>query len=219
MIVFEDSKIVAIATGLFRKSKNPKTGEAVQIWILTKALNPVEAAKTGLDRLVCGGCPMRPILGGGCYVNLGQAPLNVWHKWQRGSYEPFDVEAFRGRFVRFGAYGEPVLIPLARLAEIADVSSGWTGYTHQWRRPEVQPFRNYLMASCSEQNWRFATALKWRPFIVSRRHLNGAIICPASSERGYRLDCVHCGLCNGRSNHSSRSVQIRPHGSRQKRIA
>lgn len=219
MIVFEDSKIVAIATGLFRKSENTKTGAAVQIWILTKALNPVEAAKTGLDRLVCGGCPMRPILGGGCYVIISQAPLNVWRKWQRGGYEPFDLSAFEGRFVRFGAYGEPVLIPIARLADIADVASGWTGYTHQWQKISNAVYSPYLMASCNEQNWRQAILAGWRPFIISRRHINGAIVCPASAERNYRLTCNSCRLCSGRNSHSSRAIQLAPHGASQKRIA
>lgn len=218
MIVYENSKVVAIATGLQRKSVNPKTGPVVQIWILPTALNPVEAALRGDDDVVCKDCPLRPALEGGCYVNLGQAALAIWKSWCRGGYPPFDVEAFRDKFVRFGAYGEPVLIPLSKVVEITAVASGWTGYTHQWRKYRYEQYRRYFMASCSGDDFPEAQALGWRTFAVSRASIPGAIICPASQERGFKLDCVHCGLCNGTSGRTARSIQIAPHGARRGKI-
>lgn len=64
-ILFEDAVRVVIATGFTTKSKNVKTGNMIQIWILVKAENPIEASKSGNDSLVCGTCPLRGTLGKG----------------------------------------------------------------------------------------------------------------------------------------------------------
>lgn len=122
-LLHEDSKRVVIATGFAKASDNRKTGDMIQIWILVKACDPVEAIRTGLDRLICGNCVHRGDgTGGGrsCYVNAGQAPLGIWRAWKAGRYPVLQfMDGFTGRRVRFGAYGDPTWIPLSLALAIA----------------------------------------------------------------------------------------------------
>jgi hypothetical protein len=53
LILFEDRKIVCIATGLKQSSKNIKTGDMIQSWILSKNVSPEIAIKTGTDKNIC----------------------------------------------------------------------------------------------------------------------------------------------------------------------
>ena len=68
---------VVIAT---MESKNTKTGNMIQVWILREDINPVEAIATGDDYTVCGDCPHRKQADGSrsCYVNVGQAPRQIY---------------------------------------------------------------------------------------------------------------------------------------------
>jgi hypothetical protein len=114
-ILYQNSDVVVIAT---LESENRKTGNMIQIWILCANVSPVEGVKTGLDSIVCGDCKHR---GNGfsdraCYVNVGQGPNAVYRAFAKGSYPYLPktryAEVFCGRTVRFGAYGDPVHIPL-----------------------------------------------------------------------------------------------------------
>lgn len=174
----------------------------VQIWILPRRQNPIRAVETGHDRVVCGDCPLR---GGTCYVELHRAPLSVYRAID--TYPDLDLSAFDGRRVRFGAYGDPAFLPLPLVREIAGRSEAWTGYTHQWRRPELQGFREFLMASCetreqAEQAW----GLGWRTYRIADTPGTGEIACP--SARG--VSCFDCRLCAGTAKHA-RSITIPKH--------
>ena len=150
----------------------------------------------------------------------------IWDAYQRGIYPRLDADeyakVFGDRKVRFGAYGEPVLIPLAIVERIAAVAKGWTGYTHQWRKAEYAGYRPYLMASCdSPRDYADAQAAGWRTFRVRTADadlLPGEIMCPASLERGNKSQCERCGLCNGmRTDGDKRkSISIIVHGVRSK---
>ena len=124
-LLHETQDIVVIATGFKRKSDNPKTGDMIQIWILARDVNPVEAIKIGADEKVCFDCKHRGVAGKQrtCYVRIANAPLGVWKAYTRGMYRRLELadyeRAFAGRKVRFGAYGDPVLIPVAMVAAIA----------------------------------------------------------------------------------------------------
>lgn len=212
-VIHEDSARVIVATGFVKKSDNSKTGRMIQIWILAKALDPVSAVKSGHDRVICGSCPLRGIYGSGrtCYVNVGQAPLAVFRAWQRGAYPRLeDVTVFAGRTVRFGAYGDPTHLPFDLARTIADVSAGWTGYTHQWRRPMFQAWRSLVMASVeTTQDARIAEAMGWRTFRVTgdADHHSNETLC--LSERG--VSCEDCLLCSGTSK-TAKSIFIPVHG-------
>jgi hypothetical protein len=151
-----------------------------------------------------------------------QAPYAVWSAYQRGRY-PFlamadYAQVFQGRKIRFGAYGEPVLIPLDIVAEVARVSEGRTGYTHQWANPSYQAYRAYVMASVdSPQEYAAAKRLGWRTFRV--RTADGTlmpreIICPASDEGQHKSTCADCKLCSGTyANDPRKDIAIVIHGS------
>jgi hypothetical protein len=57
---------------LVMHSLNVKTGDMAQIFILNEKTAPHVAVKTGEDFSVCGACPFRPALDGGCYVTTFQ---------------------------------------------------------------------------------------------------------------------------------------------------
>jgi hypothetical protein len=216
-VLHETEHIVVIATGFRDYSHNRKTGAMIQTWILIKAVDPVQAIPWGWDNLNCGDCPLRGHLGRerACYVNVGQAPLQIYRSWQRGNYSRLTgagiPRVFAGRSVRFGAYGEPVLIPIEIVQGITAVSSGWTGYTHMWHKPEYAEYKEFFMASTNAADFGFAQTLGWRTFTVSDIHIDTQVICPASAEAGHRTTCDQCRLCGGTSI-NARSIQIRPHG-------
>ena len=74
--LLDGKPIVAVA--IVGESKNVKTGNLVQTYILVdNGLSPVESARNLLDVSVCGDCKHRRGMGGSCYVNLGQGARSV----------------------------------------------------------------------------------------------------------------------------------------------
>lgn len=214
-ILHEDTQRVIIATGFANPSDNRKTGDMIQIWILVKSVDPVEAIKSGLDRLICGSCIHRGDGHGNsrsCYVNVGQAPLGIWRAWKAGRYPTLQwMDCFAGRKVRFGAYGDPTHLPLSVALAIAGVSSGWTGYTHQWRKPSLQGWRQILMASVdTTAELLIARSMGWSTFRVSpdMDHHSMETLC-ASDRIG--TPCSDCLACAG-SRTGQRAVFIPAHG-------
>ena len=212
-LLHEDRDRVIIATGFAHPSDNRKTGDMIQIWILVRSVDPVEAIRTGLDRLICGSCVHRGDGHGGdrsCYVNVGQAPLGIYRAWQAGNYPPLrSLEGFTGRKVRFGAYGDPTHLPLPLALAIAGVSSGWTGYTHQWRKPSLQAWKTLLMASVdSIAELVIARSMGWSTFRVGSEASTGESLC-ASEAIG--TPCSVCLLCAG-ARGGLENVWIPPHG-------
>jgi hypothetical protein len=216
-ILHEDPSRVIIATGFSNPSDNRKTGDMVQVWILVKSVSPTEAIRTGLDRLICGNCVHRGHeengrfgVGRSCYVNPGQAPQGIWKAWKAGRYSPLrSLECFAGRKVRFGAYGDPTHLPLSLALAIAGVASGHTGYTHQWRKPSLQPWRSLLMASVdSVAELVIARSLGWSTFRVGSEASPGESLC--ASER-IGTPCMDCLICAG-ARGGLESVHIPPHG-------
>ena len=148
----DGSDFVVIAT---LKSGNRKTGNMVQIFILRADQDPVAAIKSGADFTVCGDCIHRKQADGSrsCYVNVGQSVLSVWRAWKRGVYvenpsTELIARALKGRRIRWGAYGDPSVIPADVVALWNEHADGWTGYTHQWRQPWAQWCRGTFQASC-----------------------------------------------------------------------
>lgn len=212
-ILHETAHVVSIVT---LRTTNKKTGPMAQIWFLVKSESPLEAVKSGADRKICGSCPLRGDKGQNraCYVNLSQAPLSIWKKWARGGYPQIpSLDILRGRKIRFGAYGDPTLLPFALASQLAEISQGWSGYTHQWRKPLNQPWKSLVMASVeTAQDESLAHAMGWRTFRVTNQPTKGAIECP--SERG--VQCADCLLCSGTTRQNAPSIWIAPHGSGKK---
>lgn len=226
-VLHEGADFVVIAT---LRSTNGKTGNMVQVWILPRFISPRASVDSGADSIVCFDCIHRGTVGPdgrygfkrSCYVNL-RTPQSIWRAYQRGSYEflPEDryPEVFGERRVRFGAWGEPVLIPIAMVRAISAMAKGHTGYSHQWRRPEFQAYREYVMASCDyPADYDVAAAMGWRTFrarMKDQAMLPGEITCPASSEGGKRTQCIKCLLCDGSkgATDARKNITIIVHGS------
>ena len=202
--------IVVVFTGFSRGSKNAKTGNMVQTWILRQDINPQHAVETGLDFTVCGNCRQRPSTGGHCYVSVARAPLAVWKAWKAHRYQELqlaDLSAFHGRILRIGSYGDPVAVQFGLWASLLAMGelAGWTGYTHSWRHRLAPRYREFLMASVdSPQEFLEASEAGWKCFRTRQENeelLPGEIICPASREAGHRTQCSTCRACDGKRGH------------------
>lgn len=224
--MLDGEPIVAIAT---MNSRNAKTGNMVQVWILRKDMKPTEAVQTGADASICGECPHRGAIENGknvrrsCYVRVFHGPSSVYRAFKRDRYETLEVSkmprTFRNRFVRLGAYGDPAALPAEVIEAILRRAAGWTGYTHSWaKRPDLA---QWCMASCdTAMDEKKSALLGFRAFRVtaepmpklSKRHF----VCPASEEAGKKLQCFECGSCNGKGDGRRSNVQIAVHGTSRK---
>lgn len=215
--LFDGAPIVVIATV---RSKNAKTSNMVQTWVMREDVDPYTALLEGRDATVCGDCVYRA--GNGCYVQVPRAPLAIWRAYHRGRYADIagDLAAIEAvgasRTVRLGAYGDPVAAPEEIWQALTAKSSAHTGYTHAWR---VAPraFRSLVMASCDTPRDRDAAQLRgYRTFRVNLdgTRQRGEMTCPASAESGHRTSCADCHACDGARGEglSTRDVTIRLHG-------
>lgn len=114
------------------------------------------------------------------------------------------------KYVRFGTYGEPSLLPLRLIRNVVMVAKSWTGYTHQWRKREE--YAPYFMASVhSAMEEEIASLIGYRSFVVASESHPQFISCPASSEMGFKSNCSKCGLCSGTKGKGNKSVVILEH--------
>jgi hypothetical protein len=116
----------------------------------------------------------------------------------------------KGRFVRFGSYGEPSLIPFTLVQGITEQANNWTGYTHQWaRKPE---YAHFFMASTHNiHQEKKAREMGFKSFVASPIAIPELVSCPASNEMGFKSNCAKCGLCSGTQGKGKKSVIILEH--------
>lgn len=199
--MIDGKPIIVLASG-FRKTANGKTGQMVGTWIIREDVNPFAAKKDGQSKSVCGGCPLQD---NGCYVRVEQAPLSLWRAWHRGVVPVLApdalTDAFAGRPVRLGSYGDPAAVPMAVWDAVLAKATTHTGYTHQWRGKRFADFKRWCMASCdTEVDLEDAKAAGWATYRVRPKGtalLPGEVQCPASAEAGHVADCAACGRCGG----------------------
>lgn len=218
--LIDGQPIVVVA---IHKSRNEKTGNMVQTYIMREDVAPLAALKTGEDSSVCGNCKHRPILGGACYVNVGQGVRAVWDAYKRGRYPGADYfrEIGRGRMVRLGTYGDPAAVPYWVWQSLTSEAEGVTGYTHQWNNKALGDFhleriRLLCMASADTPEEKAqANAQGWRTFrvrLAEESLTTKEVACPAAKESGYKLTCAQCKACNGTSSTRTASIAIIAHG-------
>jgi len=208
----DGAEIVGIAT---LESKNGKTGNMIQTWILRTDTHPLEARRNGSDRSHCGDCPMHSE----CYIEWGKAPSNVWKTYHRGGYldlrrKPALMRRLTmGRMVRLGAAGDPGMLPMHAWDDLLIRARGWTGYTHLWREAWAQPLRLLVMASVeTAADADLARAMGWRTFRVRTKAqplLRHEIAC-ANELTGRQ--CKDCLACDGALKPKAASVAIIVHG-------
>ncbi len=143
--------------------------------------------------------------------------MSIWRAYKKGSYEHLHLGSsewaafFDGASVRFGAYGNPSMLPLSLVSDIVDRCYSHTGYMHDWNIMPVdlaKAYGRFFMASTEPSNITYAQNLGLRTFTVvpeapSDRSLG--IECLADKSG---LQCIDCGLCDGNSRSVSRSVPL-----------
>lgn len=228
----DGERIVAIAIS---RSKNRKTGDMVQTYILRADVDPVSAARSGADSSVCGDCKHRPAKGGACYVTLIHGPASVYRAYKRGrypyaraaidgQYAPGAVaEIGAGRIVRLGTYGDPAVVPVHIWEDLTSRAAGRTGYSHQWRNEALrledrQRLARLTMASVDnvvEAHYAREAGLRYfRIRSEDEPRYVGEVVCPASAEAGKVRTCATCKACSGTARPGQSSVVIIVHGSR-----
>lgn len=202
-------------------SSNSKTGDAVQITSVPQAMIDHGKADTALDSAVCFDCTYSN--GRGCYVTKGTAYMGLKSKvkslHKKLSFNNWDeilAKVREYKYIRFGSYGEPILLSIKQITQLIEKASTWTGYTHQWRNAKYDEYKKYFMASVETVEAAMkAQSMGWRYFFVIKKDyvlpegitIDGhklkcgnktiAINCPASKESGKKLTCSTCGFCKG----------------------
>ena len=192
--LLDSAPIVVVAIGIAGGSKNSKTGDMLQTYVLRADMSPLAAIATGADVSICGKCPHRgrmaaavqealgtelPTHADGahiertCYVNVAQGPTMVYKTLRlskyinvgHGEYQTI-ADVGRNRVVRLGTYGDPAAVPAWVWRALVSECVAHTGYTHQWRTsPEL---RDLCMASADTvADAREASGNGWRSFWVA----------------------------------------------------
>ena len=213
--------IVVILPGVKRRSKNAKTDDMKHIWIVRQDMSPQEAWHKGLD---AGSnchveCMHRSAASGGigsCYLELYNAPRAVWQAWKDGNYpylpEQDRAEFFAGSVIRFGAYGDPGMVP-AEVWSFRHVLKSYTGYTArwstlddswQWLTASVPTVADSLRAR--SKGWRY-----FRAKAPGEPDAQGERPCPAVGDNP--VPCAVCLQCDGSESKGKRpSKTIVVHG-------
>lgn len=231
--LIDGEPIVVIAIA---KSRNSKTGDMVQTYILAdNGKSPVENSKTGADYSICGNClhrgqattdPKRKIAEKRtCYVNLAQGVLIVSKHYMAGGYEiavghAEIAELGAGRMVRIGAYGDGAAVPSYIWDSLLSESIGHTAYSHQEDILSIDPNLFMISADTREQAQRAWDNGKRTFRVIGNVQdvIKGAeILCPASEEAGRRTTCKTCKLCAGASI-AAKSIAIVAHGPNSKSL-
>jgi len=237
MIIYKGNSLLDGVTPLvviaIAGSKNSKTGDMVQTYILLDEIEPLTASKIGADYAICGDCRHRgtptqdserkTAKGRTCYVTLAHGPKAVYKAYRSGNYKrvvPADVwKVGAGRFVRLGTYGDPAAVPVHIWHKLLSASLGHTAYSHQDKHFDADI---YMRSADSRSDAYAAAAAGQRSYrVISQRDYKSGrdalidgleILCPASVEAGRRTTCIECLLCSGAGS-AGKSIAIVAHGS------
>ena len=214
----KSTEIIAILTGVISPSTNTKTGDMAQLWIMVKDVNPITAIQAGEDNAVCGNCPLR---GKVCYVNTARAPLKIWEAYQKGRYRTLKEITWAQKYilrmksVRLGAYGDPAALPQEVIESVIALTSGYTGYTHQWRSDHAQWLKKYCLASVERiADKKIANKKGWYTFRVGGLNEERQVSeCLCSNSETTFITCSTCRRCAGKT---ETNVFINVHGEKHK---
>lgn len=206
-------------------SINTKTDNMVQIFVL-----PLHWIINGTmdesDQSICFDCEFSQNKTKSCYVRKGFSNLGLITKVKNLHKNIDKIPLFSNeinekilkmcykRFIRFGAYGEPILLGEKLVTEICSVSRGWTGYTHQWALSEYNWSKKYFMASVEGKFTAIAAQnLGFRTFLVTEKveKVENFVNCPASKEMNHSTTCRDCLLCSGTKGKGKKNVVIKKH--------
>jgi hypothetical protein len=211
---FDQKPIVAIIT---MNTANEKTGNMAQLWILRSDIEPHQAIKTGEDQSICGGCIHRHYTGGACYVTVHQAPLSVYRAYKRGNYRAIDSSEYQSIFtnkgLRFGAYGDPAMIPTDIIKGLSDAALFTTGYTHQWKIKRLRDTLDHVQASVDNLQ-EYLKVKQIKPSAKSFRVVKNQTELMANEieclSDSHGLSCAQCKKCDGKT----QDIAIMVHGAK-----
>lgn len=195
------------------RSRNTKTGDMEQLFIVRDEISPLEAQSKGEDKSVCGDCKMRRSAGGSCYVFQG---LNSsWNAYKRGKYE--DVPLDENRPLRATAYGDLAALPKGIIPKVFKNRKKHTAYTHGWRtNPHLKDFAMASVDNISEK--KEANDLGFRTFRVMKEYgelMLDEVLCPHYT---HGVQCDTCMLCSG-NKIKAKNVAVYVHGALKGRFA
>jgi len=205
------------------KTGNAKTGALIQNYIIPASWLETDAQISTLSDVdVCFDCNHGKSKKKTCYVRKANSERGLASKvrsLRRLGLENIPelspeseadlLDAISGKGIRFGSYGEPILLGEALINKISKRAKFWTGYTHQWHKNNWA--KDYFMASVeSETISKAAQKSGFRTFFVGQTDSKEYVTCPASKEAGQKTTCDNCKLCMG-TNSKAKSVTILPH--------
>jgi hypothetical protein len=204
-------------------TSNTKTGALIQNYIIPASWLETDAKISTLsDADVCFDCEHSKSKKKTCYVRKKQSEMGLASKVRSlrklglenipelsPESEADLLDAIAGKGIRFGSYGEPILLGEALISKISKRAKFWTGYTHQWHKNAWA--KDYFMASVeSELISRAAQNSGFRTFFVGDPKGKNYVTCPASKEAGNKTTCDNCKLCMGTQS-KAKSVKILKH--------
>ena len=200
-----ETPIMVVMSGFTKDSNNTKTGPLVQLYILPVHETPKDIYFSG-SKAVCGDCKYNG--NNGCYVrwsNLG----SIWKSAKNQAAIPMTLskEFLRGLRVRVGAAGDPAAVPSSVWSELLSTCENFTGYTHQWNKPEFKDLQGLFLASVDNATENLkAHVVGWSTFFVTdskEQAKKEGTRCLASAGKtdshGLPTTCASCMLCNGKS--------------------
>jgi hypothetical protein len=205
------------------ETSNSKTGDLIQNnFIPFDWINSDAKISTLSDKAVCFDCKHSKEEDATCYVRKGNSEMGLASKVRSLRKIGLDnipelspelendlLDAIQGRGVRFGSYGEPVLLGHDLVNKISKRAKFWTGYTHQWHKNAWA--KDYFMASVETTLVdKAAKNMGWRTFFVGNSVGSENVTCPASKEAGNKATCETCKLCMGTQS-KAKSVKILKH--------
>lgn len=219
-------------------SENKKIGIGYIVQTYHFSIEQVKNNDLKLDSNNCLDCPFsynkNSGKSGGCYTHKGMQYFGLISMLKRlnknfETFKPFKKEVLDAfiitvkntypvDLVRFGAYGEPVLLGKETTNKLSNLSKKNTGYTHQWKKQKHNWANEFLMSSVHDTIERAEAQNKgFRSFAVIKKDEIKiasdikAVNCPASKESQLNLNCIKCGLCNGNKTGIQKDIFILNH--------
>ena len=218
-----------------KPSANSKLGTGRKV-LQTYHFNKAQLDDFTQDSANCLNCPFsfnqNGGKSGGCYTHKGQQLMGLKSMLRRLKRIKNDIKPLNSRkfleffvkaqaadleLVRFGAYGEAILLDAGvkdYLFSLQSETTKVTTYTHAHKEIFDPRFtvsaHSYEEAMEAKEKYDYPMA-----FIVTPKGVQIdkrlAVVCPASKEAGKRLTCATCGLCAGSLSKSNKPVQIQDH--------
>jgi len=213
-------------------SQNSKIGIGYIIQTYHFSIDQVKNNDFSMDTNNCLDCPFsfnqNDGKSGGCYTHKGMQlmglksmlkrlnkKINTLNDFNESNFNNF-VKIIKNTYpvdlVRFGAYGEPVLLGSDVVKKLVNLGKKHTGYTHQYRKNQFNWSNDFFMASTHNLAQSLTAArLGFRSFFVADNSNIDGVNCPASKESNRKSSCIKCGLCNGSLKGSKKDVYILQH--------